>query len=757
MKFNWLPWKYIIRVVARSHGFLDPIALLGHISKFSQPSEVAEPIELLRAGVVFHARGLINSRVIQHNLDWVWPYWIERQFDPASDAFIPRAFSLTHVNLTHRNWTAIGIPNCNSLPIVDPRGLLTPFLDKWSLDTWIIKNEDLALLPSRIETVRQELDINEKLAVITKTNNCDLSLVTRAEVSVNNHQPICRLTLQAHSKVAAWAIISLRPYNPEGISFINDVTLSRDRKKWSIDKSPAIFFDKPVDRSHISNYRKGDVFIHLLDKNEQYSSHCDVGMVTAAALFKLEPNINREINVYVPLENIHTKSLSSKNNLQSLESWNKSLETKCQLQIPDKHFQQLYEIAVRTLILCSPGEVYPGPYTYKRFWYRDAAFIIYGLLCAGLIDRAEQALKFFPKHQDRSGYFHSQQGEWDSNGEVLWILQRFHELSNRLPQNIDWWPIIQHGAKWIRKKRLPVNDTSLHAGLLPAGFSAEHLGPNDFYYWDDFWSIAGLTAASSFAQFFHKEKDQEQFENETVSLSNSVNKSLDQVADRIGRAAMPASPYRRLDAGAIGSLAAGYPLQIFSARDSRLLDTTDFLLNQCFVNSGFFQDMIHSGVNPYLTLHVAEVLLRAGDRHYFKLINKVAELATSTGQWPEAVHPGTLGGCMGDGQHAWAAAEWIIMLRNCFVREESNYLILCAGIPSQWLKEYKDLYFGPAYTSFGIIKIWVKPRADKITVCWECAWHQKPKKIEVQIIEYSSVTTSPNSNSVEIFKVNNKK
>ena len=81
----WLPWKYIIRVAARSHGFLDPITLLAQLSKFSQPSEVAEPIELLRAGVIFHARGLINSRVVQHNLDWVWPYWIEKQFDPTDD------------------------------------------------------------------------------------------------------------------------------------------------------------------------------------------------------------------------------------------------------------------------------------------------------------------------------------------------------------------------------------------------------------------------------------------------------------------------------------------------------------------------------------------------------------------------------------------------------------------------------------------------------------------------------------------------
>ena len=107
----------------------------------------------------------------------------------------------------------------------------------------------------------------------------------------------------------------------------------------------------------------------------------------------------------------------------------------------------------------------------------------------------------------------------------------------------------------------------------------------------------------------------------------------------------------------------------------------NFILDNCFVDGGFFQDMIHSGINPYLTLHVAQVLLRANDKRFIPLLNKVAELASPTGQWPEAVHPRTLGGCMGDGQHAWAAAEWIIMLRNIFVREENDVLILCAGIP----------------------------------------------------------------------------
>src|SRR3989338_3995774 len=110
----WLPWQFVVRRVARAHGFLDPIALLARLHRFAQPSEVLAPTELLRMGAVLHARGLMNSQTIQHNLDWVWPYWIVRQYDPHDPAFVPRAFSLTHINLTHRNWTAIGLPDVDA-------------------------------------------------------------------------------------------------------------------------------------------------------------------------------------------------------------------------------------------------------------------------------------------------------------------------------------------------------------------------------------------------------------------------------------------------------------------------------------------------------------------------------------------------------------------------------------------------------------------------------------------------------------------
>ncbi|MBM9514034.1 hypothetical protein [Desulfogranum marinum] len=124
MIFRFFPWKFLLNRAARKYGFLDPVTFLARLRSFVQPSEVQEPIELLRAGMVFHARGLLNTKAIQHNLDWVWPYWTVRQFNPSDPSFIPRAFSFSHVNLTPRNWTAVGLPDIALYPIVDPRGLV---------------------------------------------------------------------------------------------------------------------------------------------------------------------------------------------------------------------------------------------------------------------------------------------------------------------------------------------------------------------------------------------------------------------------------------------------------------------------------------------------------------------------------------------------------------------------------------------------------------------------------------------------------
>ena len=152
-------------------------------------------------------------------------------------------------------------------------------------------------------------------------------------------------------------------------------------------------------------------------------------------------------------------------------------------------------------------------------------------------------------------------------------MHRFCALTGRPPKEA-WHTPVAKAARWIVRKRLPDGSGDPHAGLLPAGFSAEHLGPNDYYYWDDFWGrgrpAGGRGHERDVRQYGRPER---RFAREADAFAAAIDASLAGDSRRLRRPAMPASPYRRLDAGAIGSIAAGYPLQLFAADDPRLLGT----------------------------------------------------------------------------------------------------------------------------------------------------------------------------------------
>jgi len=147
--------------------------------------------------MLFHARGLVNTKAIQNNLDWVWPYWVEKQFNPADASFIPRAFSFSHINLTHRDWTAVGLPDVPFYPIVDPRGLVTPLFDGWSLDFWLLPAEGPPLLPSKLEKFNQALVLEENLHVRSKAMGRDVSLETDVSMCLENGEPHCCIRVRA--------------------------------------------------------------------------------------------------------------------------------------------------------------------------------------------------------------------------------------------------------------------------------------------------------------------------------------------------------------------------------------------------------------------------------------------------------------------------------------------------------------------------------------------------------------------------------
>jgi len=703
---RWLPWRFLVKRAARAHGIIDPLDLLARLRRFTQPSEVQEPIELLRAGIVFHARGLINTKAIQHNLDWVWPYWVERQFNPDDPSFIPRAFSFSHVNLTHRNWTAVGHPDLPVYPIVDPRGLVTPLYDGWSIDLWLLSENGDVLLPSKLDEAGQELILSPNLAVMTEASSRGMEIASRVSLETEGDAPFLKIGATCSCIHGGWLVAAIRPYNPEGVQFIEKIQYLDSSKELLVNGKIPVIFDRAPEKTVFSDYDSGDV-VNQLGKSPGTKINCKVGMATAAALFPFADGEEESLVLRVPLKSDLPKKGSTRQGFEPLSaraSWVDKLSNTPSLQVPDEKIKFLYDAAVRTVIMLSADDIVPGPYTYRRFWFRDACLMLNVLMVLGLTERAKRILDTFPSRQKNDGYFQSQQGEWDSNGQVLWIMDRYQQLTGEKPGD-DWLKAVAKGAEWIVKKRIGNNDADLHAGLFPPGFSAEHLGLNDYYYWDDFWGVAGLRSASRLLELAKQNGQSRRFVIEAQRFKESIFKSINGIPESRSQGAIPASPYRRIDAGAVGSLVADYPLQITAPGDRRIRKTTELMMERFFHKGAFFQDIIHSGINVYLTLDIAETLLREKDPRYRDLLMNVAGLASPTGQWPEAIHPITLGGCMGDGQHGWAAAEWAMLIRNLFIREEGRTLILGSGILPEWIESGHTLSFGPTKTPFGPVSV----------------------------------------------------
>ena len=102
---------------------------------------------------------------------------------------------------------------------------------------------------------------------------------------------------------------------------------------------------------------------------------------------------------------------------------------------------------------------------------------------------------------------------------------------------------------------------------------------------------------------------------------------------------------------------------------------------------------------------------------------------------------------MGDGQHVWAAAEWVLMIRNCFVREESGTLVLASGIVAEW---QESAALGPVPTEFGDITVRVRKIGKFVEVSWVGEWRGMEPRIEVRLPGCKPVLQEKGRTSIQL-------
>src|SRR5439155_9924675 len=96
-------------------------------------------------------------------------------------------------------------------------------------------------------------------------------------------------------------------------------------------------------------------------------------------------------------------------------------------------------------------------------------------------------------------------------------------------------------------------------------------------------------------------------------------------------------------------------------------------------------------------------LLSLGDPRWLDVLTALRAKASPTYTWPEAIHPLTGGGCMGDGDHGWSAAEFVNLIHEMLVREQGSEILICTGIPDGWFKSFSPIRVAGARTTGGVV------------------------------------------------------
>jgi hypothetical protein len=675
------------------------------------------------------ARGLLNFAILQMNREWVYPFWVHRQLDPRSRSYIPRSHNPLLLNVTHRNWTLLGSPRGFHEAIVDPRGMVTPLPREWSVDFWLMTDGEV-FFPSLCDTADQGIDttapstltvysVNDlrfELQSFVHTVRCSIDVLFNRAAVVNNGTG-CKEGILC---------VAVRPFNPEGVAPVESIRVKSPRIVY-VNGSVGVVFAEEPDGYLASNAAGGDIAFMLRRRDailnrvkKQADIRCKQGLAhtVAAFPFSLHTGESKKVHCSIALEtdrNLYRSPVKQswrvsfeRRQADQQREWKREIDRGAFFGFADKQLQGIFDACRLTLLqLHDGGFVSPGPFLYHTFWFRDAAVMLTALDRLGYPKRVGETIDTFPDRLTGDGFFRGPDGEWDSNGAVLWTVYRHFTLTRSVLWLNEWYPVLAKAAGWIQRMRRKTGNTpSAAKGLMPKSLSAEHLGMVDQYYWDSFWSLAGLRCIQKLAEDTGRHDAADEYRKECLQFERDIRNSLDEIEKRLGEKIIPATPTRPFDESAIGSVCAVYPLQLFDETLPHGRNTLSALTERYVDGKGFLHPFIHSGYNPYLTLHLAHGFLITGEiERAWDIAETVLKQATATGTYPEAIHPFTGGGTMGDGHHGWAAAEIVMFLRDCLVRENGNILEFFTNDRGRLIKRGTPCSFRDVPTLFGRIGV----------------------------------------------------
>lgn len=662
---------------------------------------------------------------------WVLPYWLERQADPASPAYVVGGADPT--NITGRNWTLLGGIGSVNVGGVDPRGLVVSRAGSWSLDWWI-RSEQRWHFPSRETAVRQR-SLDDTPVVITAMHVPGGDIEHRA-YSAGGEDDAIVIEIENTTPVPVAVTLALRPYGLIGQARVGEIRFepagNGADNVVSVDGEPALIVPRQPGQIIGSNLAGGDCAALVdLDDPPPFDGvvSCGAGLAQLALSFPLVHTGVLRVELPFPTrrrggwQRTRSPRRADRRPLPSAEQvangWHAHTDRGARFVLPEGQISSVFERARRSLLLFARGQdVLAEPLSRPGLNWRDAAPILGSLDRMGWHAEVGDVVSSLPRRQEASGEIAGRRGEIDGTSAALAVAGHHLRLSGVDDLADMLAPSVARAAQFIERQRTAKGDRDeLTKGLLPARDLGGHL---EFRYADNFWALRGLSSAAAILRAAGETEAAADVAAFAADLRVDLLASLEGIAARFGDDALPATPHRSVDERAIDALVAVWPTGVLRADHPMMLRTAEVLREHHLHDGAHHNTIGPRGLGTYRTARLAMAELMAGDARALERIDWLTSVASPTGAWPRAVHPALGTGTVGEGHHGVTTAHFVSLVRALLVQEmvgDEPALSLLSVLPRDWIGQGIEVHDAP--TSHGRLSYAIRWHGERPAILWE--------------------------------------
>jgi len=414
---------------------------------------------------------------------------------------------------------------------------------------------------------------------------------------------------------------------------------------------------------------------------------------------------------------------------RTVEFWRGVMAGAARIDVPcRKACEALLAAHVCQLIANDLGVLKGGEGFYDNFYIRDGGYQVMELEEAGLSDVARKAVDHYLTRQRPDGRFESQKNELDANGQALWVLWQYYQISADRAWLEKAYPQMLKAVEWIKEARRRAPADSPFAGLLPAApadgeclWDGKHHIPGY-----DLWNLRGVLCTLDAAKALGKTDEAAELQKE----ADSYRAAIDAAHQRTGVPHFP--PSWEKDGTHWGNTETLWPTELFRRDDPRVAAMIHHARK--LHGGGFIEGTIQwlgtqDAIHPYMSAYTTMASLIRGEDgqvvedFYWYLLHSSASHA-----FPEGVFYKRRFAWSDTIPHVTGASNYALMLRHMLVHEAADELYLLRAVPDGWLASGKEIRVENAPTHFGTMSLRVRGTEAGIEVQFTPPARRAPKR-----------------------------